>query len=68
MYTFFRTVAHTRAHFKGDSRHIDFIPDKKKDASILPALCKSFGPMFIFGSILKLVQDVLTFVSPQILG
>lgn len=38
-----------------------------KQASILPALCKAFGPTFLFGSLLKLSQDILTFVSPQIL-
>lgn len=39
----------------------------KKIASILPALCKAFGPTFLFGAMLKLAQDVLTFMSPQIL-
>lgn len=40
---------------------------EKKIASILPALCKAFGPTFLFGAMLKLAQDVLTFMSPQIL-
>lgn len=40
---------------------------EKKIASILPALCKAFGPTFLFGAMLKLANDVLTFVSPQIL-
>lgn len=39
----------------------------KTVASILPALCKAFGPTFMFGAFLKLAQDILTFVSPQIL-
>ncbi|CAB0007608.1 unnamed protein product [Nesidiocoris tenuis] len=38
-----------------------------KPSSILPALIKTFGPSFIGGSFLKLVQDLLAFVSPQIL-
>ncbi|XP_060530036.1 multidrug resistance-associated protein 1-like isoform X5 [Cylas formicarius] len=60
---------HARAEFKSDSGHIDFVnTGKKKEASILPALFRSFGPIFVFGSCLKLVQDVLTFVSPQVLG
>lgn len=42
-------------------------PKSEKKASILPAICKAFGPTFLFGSVLKLVQDILTFVSPQIL-
>lgn len=40
---------------------------EKKTASILPALCKAFGPTFLFGAMLKLAQDLLTFASPQIL-
>ncbi|XP_068898240.1 multidrug resistance-associated protein 1 isoform X5 [Tenebrio molitor] len=40
----------------------------KKQASILLALIKAFGPTFVFGAVLKLVQDLLTFVSPQILN
>lgn len=40
---------------------------EKKIASILPALCKAFGPTFLFGAMLKLAQDVLTFMSPKIL-
>lgn len=39
----------------------------QNQASILPAICKAFGPTFLFGSLLKLTQDVFTFVSPQIL-
>uniref|UniRef100_A0A8D8XGU9 ABC-type glutathione-S-conjugate transporter n=2 Tax=Cacopsylla melanoneura TaxID=428564 RepID=A0A8D8XGU9_9HEMI len=46
--------------------------DKSKkpppQASIITALCKTFGPTFVFGSSLKLIQDLLTFVSPQILS
>lgn len=40
---------------------------KKKQASILPPICKAFGPTFLFGAMLKLIQDLLTFVSPQLL-
>lgn len=40
---------------------------KKRIASILPPICKAFGPTFLFGAILKLTQDILTFVSPQLL-
>ncbi|XP_025410477.1 multidrug resistance-associated protein 1 isoform X2 [Sipha flava] len=38
-----------------------------KEASILPALCKSFGRTFLFGSFLKIIEDCLVFVSPQVL-
>lgn len=40
---------------------------KKRIASILPPICKAFGPIFLFGALLKFTQDVLTFVSPQLL-
>ncbi|XP_065206730.1 multidrug resistance-associated protein 1-like isoform X3 [Planococcus citri] len=39
-----------------------------KYASIVPALCRTFGGTFALGTILKVFQDVLTFVSPQILS
>jgi len=41
--------------------------DEKEYISILPALIKSFGVTFFFGSFLKLIPDTLAFVSPQIL-
>ncbi|KAL5238885.1 hypothetical protein ACI65C_006295 [Semiaphis heraclei] len=37
------------------------------EASILPALCKSFGRTFIFGTFLKVIESCLVFVSPQVL-
>jgi hypothetical protein len=40
---------------------------KPKPSSILGPLCKAFGPTFILGSFFKLIQDLLGFVSPQIL-
>ncbi|KAL5281122.1 ABCC2.2 family protein [Megaselia abdita] len=39
----------------------------KKDSSILPSICKSFGGVFLFGSFLKLINDLLMFASPEIL-
>ncbi|XP_065568544.1 multidrug resistance-associated protein 1-like isoform X2 [Artemia franciscana] len=41
---------------------------KKKQISILPTLVKTFGWTFLSGSVLKLVQDMLTFISPQLLS
>lgn len=48
---------------------VDFkpAPEKRKIVSILPALVKTFGPSFFFGGLLKVIQDCLGFVSPQIL-
>ncbi|CAG7728120.1 unnamed protein product [Allacma fusca] len=40
---------------------------KKKIASILPAMCKANWGLYTVGSILKLFQDILMFVSPQLL-
>lgn len=39
----------------------------KKVASIITPLIRMYGVPFAFGSFLNLVQDVLTFMSPQIL-
>lgn len=33
----------------------------------MPAIIKAFGPTFLFGVVLKFIQDILTFVSPQVL-
>ncbi|XP_052898371.1 multidrug resistance-associated protein 1 isoform X3 [Anopheles moucheti] len=52
----------------GNTASVDFRTTKSKNiASILPALIKTFGGTFLLGSFLKLGQDLLTFVSPQIL-
>lgn len=62
------SIQHTNATYKSDPVSVDFVGSTtKKQASILPALIRTFGPMFLFGAFLKLIQDVLTFVSPQIL-
>uniref|UniRef100_A0AAG5CW74 ABC-type glutathione-S-conjugate transporter n=1 Tax=Anopheles atroparvus TaxID=41427 RepID=A0AAG5CW74_ANOAO len=51
-----------------NSARVDFRTTKSKSiASILPALIKTFGGTFLFGSFLKFGQDLLTFASPQIL-
>ncbi|KAL3269849.1 hypothetical protein HHI36_008907 [Cryptolaemus montrouzieri] len=55
--------------FKQDAGNVVFSNSTaKKQASVLPALVKAFGPTFLFGAILKLIQDVLAFVSPQVLS
>ncbi|XP_069695544.1 multidrug resistance-associated protein 1 isoform X5 [Periplaneta americana] len=63
-------VPSPKATFRKTSGNVDISGGrqrKKYQASILPAICKAFGPTFIFGSLLKLIQDVLMFSSPQIL-
>ncbi|XP_063235809.1 multidrug resistance-associated protein 1-like isoform X7 [Bacillus rossius redtenbacheri] len=58
------------ASFQKRNDSLEFVSGqraKKSQVSILPAIFKTFGPMFLFGSMLKLGQDLLVFVSPQIL-
>ncbi|XP_066599372.1 multidrug resistance-associated protein 1 isoform X2 [Prorops nasuta] len=62
------SIQNAKASFRKASGQVDFNNGrKKKETSILPPLCKAFGPTFLFGCVLKAVQDILTFVSPQIL-
>ncbi|KAK7866924.1 hypothetical protein R5R35_001662 [Gryllus longicercus] len=62
-------VPSAKASFHKTSASVDLVGkrSKKTQASVLPAVCKAFGATFLFGSLLKLVQDLLTFASPQIL-
>ncbi|XP_042224815.1 multidrug resistance-associated protein 1-like isoform X3 [Homarus americanus] len=41
---------------------------RQQKISILPTMVRTFGPTFFFGAVLKVMYDVLQFVSPQILG
>ncbi|XP_034253299.1 multidrug resistance-associated protein 1-like isoform X3 [Thrips palmi] len=59
-----------KASFRKSSGSVDLTSTTKntqKQASVLPAMCKAFGPTFVFGAALKLIVDILTFVSPQVL-
>ncbi|KAK3909098.1 Multidrug resistance-associated protein 1 [Frankliniella fusca] len=63
-------VGSAKASFRKSLGSVDLSGGPKqplKQASVLPALCKAFGPTFLFVALLKLVVDLLTFVSPQIL-
>ncbi|CAL1682835.1 unnamed protein product [Lasius platythorax] len=61
-------VESAKASFRKASGQVDFNGGrKKKVASILPPICKAFGATFMFGAFLKLIQDIMTFISPQIL-
>ncbi|XP_044001771.1 multidrug resistance-associated protein 1 isoform X9 [Aphidius gifuensis] len=59
-----------KASFEKSTGHVDLNNqrNKKKVASITIPLCKAFGGTFIFGAILKLTQDIMIFISPQILN
>ena len=65
----FRKPTEPQATYGAENGGVDFKPSQptKKIVSVLPALCKTFGAEFCLGAILKLVQDLLAFVSPQIL-
>lgn len=66
LYTY--RVESTKASFRKTSGQVDLNGSrKKKVASILPPICKAFGATFMFGAFLKLLQDIMTFISPQIL-
>ncbi|KAK7601472.1 hypothetical protein V9T40_008913 [Parthenolecanium corni] len=53
----------------GNSDRIEYRPAKSnKVASIVTPLYRTFGVTFFFGCLLKVAQDLLTFVSPQILS
>ncbi|XP_039496004.1 multidrug resistance-associated protein 1 isoform X5 [Drosophila santomea] len=41
---------------------------KKGMASIMPPIYKSFGGVFLFGALMKLFTDILTFAQPQVLS
>lgn len=66
-----KTFVSTSAKFAKEENKVYFENPKstksKKDSSILPSICKSFGGVFLFGSFLKLINDLLMFASPQIL-
>lgn len=54
---------------KESAEKVEFTENKQKtEASILMPLIKAFGGTFFMGSFLKLVQDLLTFVNPQLLS
>ncbi|XP_076628337.1 multidrug-Resistance like Protein 1 isoform X1 [Colletes latitarsis] len=62
------SVQSTKASFRKSSGQVDFNSGRrKKVSSVLPPLCKAFGATFLFGALLKFIQDIMTFVSPQIL-
>ncbi|XP_059614039.1 multidrug resistance-associated protein 1-like [Phlebotomus argentipes] len=45
-----------------------FKPHGRTNGSVLPAMVKAFGGPFWFAGILKLIIDLLSFASPQLLG
>uniref|UniRef100_A0AAZ3NR57 Uncharacterized protein n=1 Tax=Oncorhynchus tshawytscha TaxID=74940 RepID=A0AAZ3NR57_ONCTS len=59
-------------HVGGESspEEVEVLLSKQKDPqkpSFLRSLIKAFGPYFLIGSAFKLLQDLITFVNPQLL-
>ncbi|KAL0267499.1 UNVERIFIED_CONTAM: hypothetical protein PYX00_009752 [Menopon gallinae] len=65
------TSATKKATYSKTASSVEFVGGReqpqKPAASILPVICKTFGPTFIFGALLKVVNDCLTFVNPHLL-
>ncbi|XP_043085931.1 ATP-binding cassette sub-family C member 3 isoform X2 [Puntigrus tetrazona] len=57
-------------HVNASPEEEEVLLSKRKEArqpSFLRALLKAFGPYFLIGSAFKLLQDLITFVNPQLL-
>ena len=52
--------------YNSNSKSVYFV-NNPRYVSVLPALCKAFGPSFIFATFLKVFYDVLQFIGPLIL-
>ncbi|NWZ41535.1 MRP3 protein, partial [Brachypodius atriceps] len=62
---------HVLNHVGGGPEEAEvLIRDKKhsRKPSFLKALLRTFGPYFLIGSFFKLIQDLLSFVNPQLLS
>uniref|UniRef100_A0A3Q1G5Y0 ATP binding cassette subfamily C member 3 n=1 Tax=Acanthochromis polyacanthus TaxID=80966 RepID=A0A3Q1G5Y0_9TELE len=60
-----------QAKAKSSPEEVEVLLSNQKSAprqpSFLRALIKAFGPYFLIGSAYKLLQDIITFVNPQLL-
>uniref|UniRef100_A0A8C3TEP1 ATP binding cassette subfamily C member 3 n=1 Tax=Chelydra serpentina TaxID=8475 RepID=A0A8C3TEP1_CHESE len=66
-----KTSNHVLNHVGDDPEEAEvLIRDKRqhKEPSFLKALLRTFGPYFLIGSFYKLIQDLLSFVNPQLLS
>ncbi|XP_074870252.1 ATP-binding cassette sub-family C member 3 isoform X2 [Carettochelys insculpta] len=66
-----KTSNHVLNHVGDDPKGVEvLIRDKRqrKEPSFLKALLRTFGPYFLIGSFYKLIQDLLSFVNPQLLS
>ncbi|NXX95541.1 MRP3 protein, partial [Centropus bengalensis] len=68
--TYLKKSNHTLNHVGDGPEEAEvLIRDKKpsRKPSFLKALLRTFGPYFLIGSFFKLIQDLLTFVNPELL-
>ncbi|KAK7082098.1 Canalicular multispecific organic anion transporter 1 [Halocaridina rubra] len=69
-----KTSTNTWADQTNNANHIEMsektenTSKKKVKISILPTMLRTYGPAFSFGAFLKLIYDLLQFVSPLILS
>ncbi|CAN8194169.1 unnamed protein product [Coccothraustes coccothraustes] len=69
--SYMRKSNHVQNHAGGRPEEAEvLIRDKKhnRQPSFLKALFRTFGPYFLIGSFFKLIQDLLSFVNPQLLS
>nr|CAD7452936.1 unnamed protein product [Timema tahoe] len=57
----------TKFHSSSSSVNLVNSSTRSRCPSILPALCRAYGLTFLFGCVLLVCVNLLTFVSPQIL-
>ncbi|KAH8267412.1 hypothetical protein KR018_000796 [Drosophila ironensis] len=58
----------SNGHVTFENPHSERSGGKKSVASIMPPIYKSFGGVFLFGALMKLFTDCLTFAQPQVLS
>ncbi|XP_064584663.1 ATP-binding cassette sub-family C member 3 isoform X1 [Zonotrichia leucophrys gambelii] len=69
--SYMRKPTHEQNHAGGSPEEAEvLIRDKRhnRKPSFLKALLRTFGPYFLIGSFFKLIQDLLSFVNPQLLS
>ncbi|NWR70013.1 MRP3 protein, partial [Centropus unirufus] len=68
--TYLKKSNHTLNHVGDGPEEAEVLIRGKKPSrkpSFLKALLRTFGPYFLIGSFFKLIQDLLTFVNPELL-
>ncbi|XP_022092710.1 multidrug resistance-associated protein 1-like [Acanthaster planci] len=61
------SAKYTHADWADEASATCHMSDVRPNASLLKAIVRTFGGLFLIGSLLKLVTDVLVFASPELL-